>query len=322
MKTIDTTTPIPEIQILLESLNWISNEQLLSTEIPGAGNMNVVMRVITDQRTFILKQSRPFVQKYPTLPAPLDRIDTENHFYKAVKGPKLDQYLPKILAYSPEHYLMMMEDLGQCEDLTSIYANRDMPDSLVENLVQIAQHIHQKEVPANYPKNMELRKLNHQHIFVLPFQENNGFQLDDVQQGLQALSLPYKKDEELKANVAKLGELYLSAGNHLIHGDYYPGSWMHVADKLYVMDVEFSYIGFKEFDLGVMVAHLMLATANYSYLAKVCSAYSDSFDQKLVQQLAGIEILRRLIGLGQLPLERSLEEKDILLKLAREMVIA
>jgi 5-methylthioribose kinase len=37
--------------------------------------------------------------------------------------------------------------------------------------------------------------------------------------------------------------------------------------------------------------------------------------------VAGIEIMRRLIGLAQLPLERNLEEKEYLLKTAREMVL-
>jgi 5-methylthioribose kinase len=34
--------------------------------------------------------------------------------------------------------------------------------------------------------------------FEYPFKEENGFNLDDIQDGLQELALPYKKDVELK----------------------------------------------------------------------------------------------------------------------------
>jgi 5-methylthioribose kinase len=37
--------------------------------------------------------------------------------------------------------------------------------------------------------------------------------------------------------------------------------------------------------------------------------------------VAGIEIIRRLIGLAQLPLQRSIEEKDYLLQHARKMIL-
>jgi 5-methylthioribose kinase len=44
-------------------------------------------------------------------------------------------------------------------------------------------------------------------------------------------------------------------------------------------------------------------------------------DVQLLSQFTGIEILRRLIGLAQLPLERSLEEKERLLELGYELVV-
>jgi 5-methylthioribose kinase len=37
-----------------------------------------------------------------------------------------------------------------------------------------------------------MRKLNYEHIFEYPFREENGFDLDTVQEGLQAVAM-YKK---------------------------------------------------------------------------------------------------------------------------------
>jgi len=320
MKNIDINTPIEEIQKLLESLGWISDEHIAKVTIPGEGNMNVVLRIKTDKRSFILKQSRPFVQKYPDLPAPLERIDVEYQFYKATEKVIAD-HSATIVNYAPDHHLMMIADLGDCEDMVSIYAEKSITEQEVINLVNIAERIHAQSPPNNYPQNLELRQLNHQHIFELPFIMDNGFHLDDIQSGLQELSLPYKRDDQLKSVVNELGEKYLAQGTELIHGDYYPGSWMRANDKIYIIDSEFSFIGFKEFDLGVMVGHLIMTSSNLEYLNLVTDSYISACDGKLVSQIAGVEIMRRLIGLAQLPLERTLNEKADLLSAARKMIL-
>jgi 5-methylthioribose kinase len=45
------------------------------------------------------------------------------------------------------------------------------------------------------------------------------------------------------------------------------------------------------------------------------------FDEKLLNQFVGVEILRRVIGLAQLPLSLSLETKKKLLKEAKGLII-
>ena len=320
MTYIESNSPIAEIQVFLEKLGWIRNESISKIEIPGQGNMNIVLRVYSDQRTFILKQSRPFVQKYPDLAAPVDRIDVEYQFYKLTESTIAD-HSAEVLAYSKEHHLMMLTDLGECEDMVTIYTERTIADVALDKLVDIAYRIHQSTSTDNFPANTSLRELNHQHIFILPFMIDNGFMLDDVQTGLQDVSMEYKRDQSLKSTINRLGDKYLSKGSELIHGDYYPGSWMRSSDQLYVIDSEFSFIGFKEFDLGVMVAHLIMTTSDAVYLDKVIKSYEGNLDQKVVQQIAGTEIMRRLIGLAQLPLERTLKEKKELLKTAKEFIL-
>jgi 5-methylthioribose kinase len=77
----------------------------------------------------------------------------------------------------------------------------------------------QKTVVDDELVNTELRTLNYEHIFY-PFKEENGFNLDDIQDGLQELALPYKRCR-IKENIERLGSLYLSKGKYLLHGDYY-----------------------------------------------------------------------------------------------------
>ncbi len=322
MNLIDLNSTKEGLQQQLKSNGWLYEvETLQSIQKPGDGNMNVVLRIITNKRSFILKQSRPYVAKYQDIGAPLARIDVEYQFYRTVKDPLAQSHFPAILAYDPSHYLLQMEDLGDCRDMTYWYQEREIQQEALDHLIDLLSIIHAQEVPPNYPKNLELRQLNHQHIFVLPFLEDNGFGLDDVQKGLQALSLPYKKDAEVKALVATIGDRYLEEGNTLLHGDYYPGSWMSKKGKVFVIDPEFSFAGFPEFDLGVMAAHAIMATADKKYLKVILREYQGTADASLVSQVAGVEIMRRLIGLAQLPMERSLDEKEYLLRTARQMIL-
>ena len=322
MKYIDIHTDLKVIKEFLLEINFLKeSEEILSVEKPGEGNMNVVLRVKTNQRSFIVKQSRPFVQKYQDIPAPEDRIDVEYQFYKAIESPAVTSHIPKILAYDAKNYLLILEDLGNCEDMSFLYKNRVIETESIQLLVDILSNIHKSDVSETYPENKELRALNHQHIFVLPFAVNNGFSLDTIQDGLEAVSQTYKNDEKLKEQIALVGQRYLSEGTTLLHGDYYPGSWMTKKDEVFVIDPEFSFKGFPEFDLGVMAAHMVMATGNKLLISTVKKAYTLKFDERLFLQITGIEIMRRLIGLAQLPLDRTLDEKKELLEIARLLIV-
>lgn len=319
---INGNTSPESLQKILQEHGWLQDgEEVQNTAKPGEGNMNVVLRTTTNQRSFILKQSRPYVQKYPDIPAPLERIRTEYLFYHSISDPLAKAHFPRLIEYSPTEFLIQMEDLGDCRDMTYWYHEREIRQEPLSELIDILSAIHGQDAPGNYPANMELRLLNHQHIFVLPFAEENGFPLDEVQPGLAKLSLQYKKNKELKEIITSVGSQYLGNGDTLLHGDYYPGSWMNRKNKVYVIDPEFSFMGFPEFDLGVMAAHAIMATSDKKYLRAILREYQGTADEGLVSQVAGTEIMRRLIGLAQLPLTRSLEEKDYLLKSAAQMIL-
>lgn len=321
MNLFDQNTPIATLNIYLsEKLHFLNPQEKIShIKIAGEGNMNVVLRLITNERSFILKQSRPFVNKYPDIAAPVDRIDVEYQFYKQMGN---HAFFPNILNYIAADNILILEDLGDCEDLTSLYQDQIVSTDLMSHLIMGLHHIHSRPVPKQYPKNTSLRELNHQHIFVLPFVKNNSFSLNSVHNGLETLAVPFKKNKILKKKITETGELYLKQGDTLLHGDYYPGSWMKVENKLYIIDPEFSFCGPKEFDVGIMAAHLILATGERQFLNHLFKAYPDYLDQSLVQRFCGIEILRRLIGLAQLPLKRNLEEKQDLLDLAEILIIS
>ena len=146
----DNLTTFLKNKIDFLKLSEIINE----IEIAGEGNMNVVLRIKTNKRSFILKQSRPFVQKYPHLPAPVDRIDVEKKFYDLMDH---NSFFPKILGYLPSDYILLLEDLGKGEDLTSLYITRRITSDLIKEFTLGLYYIHKKKAPIDYPENIELR---------------------------------------------------------------------------------------------------------------------------------------------------------------------
>ena len=107
---INLETPIKDIQSLFFQIGFFNdeNEHILAIEKPGEGNMNVVLRVKTNLRSFIAKQSRPYVQKYQDVAAPVNRIDVEYQFYATATNESITKHTPKILAYNKAHNLSLI----------------------------------------------------------------------------------------------------------------------------------------------------------------------------------------------------------------------
>ncbi|MEM7370952.1 MAG: phosphotransferase [Bacteroidota bacterium] len=310
------------LQNFLLQRKWIAPaEELISASKPGEGNMNYVLRIRTNFRTFIVKQSRDYVEKYPQIPAPRERVVIEGQFYELIQEDELLRaYTPELSYLDEANSLIVLEDLGESTDFSFLYqkSNQIEGDDLKE-IVHFLSVLHNRfntDFVDPSIVNMSMRELNAEHIFNFPFMENNGLNLDDVTPGLQAVAMKYKQDQALKKKVKELSTHYLNDGNTLLHGDYYPGSWLKTLDSVKIIDPEFCFFGPAEFDLSVMLAHMKMAQQSPELIQMVLDRYETpkKFDWTLVKQLEGVEIQRRLIGLAQLPVALDLDEKTALLE--------
>lgn len=298
-----------------------TDETLISLQKAGEGNMNLVFRAKTNQRSFIIKQAKPYVVKYPSIPAPLDRIETEYLFYQAIeKSQFLRKKSPKILHFIAGKHLLLMEDLGEIEDFSLIYKKPIIEELIVIELLAYLSNLHQI-IGVDFPDNLAMRKLNHEHIFQIPFQEGNGINLDKIQPGLKKLARQVQDNQKLKDTVLILGKRYMQNSTTLIHGDFYPGSWMMGKSGLKIIDPEFSFAGDPEFDLGIMAAHLRLAGTAIDSYTLMEQHYTNPLKIDLIKQWEGVEIIRRLIGVAQLPLIISLKAKEVLLNHATQQIL-
>jgi 5-methylthioribose kinase len=312
----------------LSEQGWLaSGEVIMAVGPAGEGNMNCTLRVTTAQRSFILKQSRPWVEKYPHIPAPEHRLLKETAFYQAVADhPQIAGRMPKLLQVDRTNRIACFEDLGGSADFTSIYAD---PNEICEHLPQLCAwlaDLHRISFPHEIKarlENRDMRILNHEHLFHFPLVVDNQFDLDAITAGLQKEADRLKRHTAYVHEVERLGGLYQQNGDCLLHGDYFPGSWLKHGKSFAVIDPEFGFFGRAEYDVGVMIGHLHLAGLEERSIESVWASYGegDGFNHTLALQFAGMEIMRRLIGVAQLPLSADLDRKAELLHVSERLVL-
>lgn len=328
---------LPAINAHVQSLGWIPpGATLANPRSAGEGNMNRTLRFdclnAAAMRSIVLKQAVPFVAKYPDIAAPIERGAAEAAFYHAAQNhPQLEQRLPRLLGTDMANHLLALEDLGSAADLTAAYSHSQLAHKLPEimpTLLRWLGDLHSITPPRL--ANMCMRELNHTHIFDLPLQPNNGLELGE----LQSVARRYAADQALVAQAARLGDIYIGKLPHasrpaLLHGDFYPGSWLGSPDNpasINVIDPEFAFVGPAEFDVGVCLAHLQFAGMSLDEAMHVIEHYpgQTGFDSALARGFAGIEIIRRLLGVAQLPLapDTSLATKLDWVETGRELVLA
>ena len=296
----------------------------------GGGNMNCVVRAHLDRDagTLVVKQARPWVERYPSIAAPPERARAEARYLGLVGHvDALAAAGPTLLHHDGGDHILVLADLGPAPDLASLYAAPDrwrrplaggtaLLDALTRYLATLHGHF-ARHPPARPVANVAMRALNHEHVFDLPFRRGNGLDLDGYAPGLAA-AFAEVNDDALRARAAELGEVYLRVGaaGTLLHGDFYPGSFVLAAapdggEAVAVIDPEFCFTGPPEWDVGVLVAHLHLSGRG-DLVDEALAAYGRPLDADLWRGFAGVEILRRVAGVAQLPLGGTADRARLL----------
>jgi len=281
----------------------------------GEGNMNLVLRVKTNRQSLIVKQARPWVEKYPGIAAPDERILSEIEFYRCISETgDVRAAMPSILASSAEQRIMVMEDFGTAGDYSALYdAKTDAAEvnTVFRQAIDWVTRLHELAPKGEHGIGcVGLLELNHKHIFSVPLYDPPEIDLDQVCSGLTEASRSLCADDFVATRMEELGEVYLKGGGPLLHGDYYPGSWLKTESGFRVIDPEFCFCGPREYDLGIIAAHWIFCGNDPSdaTIDLVCADISE-ISRSLVYGFAGAELIRRLIGVGQLPLDADLAQR-------------
>ncbi|MBI1840733.1 MAG: phosphotransferase [Verrucomicrobia bacterium] len=306
-----------------------TEEKVLTASQAGEENMSCVARVKTSRRSLIVKQSRPWVENHPQLDAPWDRSLREAEFYAAVAGIKgVADRMPAMLAVDGASRLLVLEDLGEASTLIDGPLGRVVPTTEADELADFLSALHHaflEKPPATRIVNREMREWNAGHVFRIPYQDGHRQDLDAIQPGLAAATASIRGDVALREAALRLErEVYLADGSSLLHGNFVPGSLLRTKKGLRVIDPEFGFMGRAEFDVGVCLAHFVLSSQSSILAERFLNRYKPVPDHSgdLVRGIAGVEIIRRLLGYAQLPLRAELERKMRWLHLARVWVLS
>lgn len=273
-RPLDTTSVIEYVRQRPE-LNGIfhGDEPLNAIEV-GDGNLNLVFKVTAaadSQRTVVVKQALPYVRLVgESWPLSTDRARIEAQSL-AVENRLVPQHTPHLYYYDPDMYLMVMQNLNDhiimrqgliqgiqyphFADHIGLFMAKTL--GLTSDLV--LDYRTKKEEVARFI-NPELCKISEDLIFTEPYrkEERNGYHAE-----LEPQVVALQADEALRAEVAELKEKFMTQAQALLHGDLHTGSLMVNQRDTYVIDSEFAFYGPIGFDVGAIIANLLLSYASH-----------------------------------------------------------
>jgi 5-methylthioribose kinase len=255
---------VPELAAALpgESRSWTITEV-------GDGNLNLVFIVKGARGGVAVKQALPYVRLVgESWPLPLSRAHYE--YLALEKQAELAPGLvPALLHHNDTLALTVMELLEPhiimrkgliagtqypsfVEDITTFMARTLFFSS--DLAISAAA---KKEGIAAFAGNHALCKITEDLIFTDPYRE--AAQNRWTQPYLDETAAAFRADPDLHVAISRLKLKFMASPEALIHGDLHTGSIMVTGSDTRVIDPEFAFYGPMGFDIGAVLANLLMA---------------------------------------------------------------
>jgi 5-methylthioribose kinase len=235
----------------------------------GDGNLNLVFIVKGPAGAVIVKQALPYVRLVgDSWPLPLDRSFFESQAL-LTEDECAPGVVPKVILFDKAQALVVMEYLTPHIIMRNGLIGGVKYPRFVETLAEFMAETlfktsdlylsagEKKRRIALFCGNTELCKITEDLVFTDPYRDAKlnhwtSPQLDD-------LALKIRSDGPLKAAAQAMKLKFLSSAEALVHGDLHSGSIMATASDIRVIDPEFAFFGPMGFDVGALIANLILA---------------------------------------------------------------
>jgi 5-methylthioribose kinase len=291
----------------------------ISCEEFGDGNLNFVFKAVGPRATLIVKQALPFVRCVPDEGWPLtaDRAYFE-HEALIEQSKRCPEHVPEVYLFDRPNALIVMRYIQPPhiilrKALIAREKYEPMADHLSTFLAQTLFHTSalalsgsaMRERISKWSMNHPMCALTEQVVFTEPYYaaSNNHWTAPQLDADAAAL----RTDAELILAVSELKASFLGSAQALIHGDLHTGSVMVPSPALssgagsdssadasdtstFVIDPEFGFYGPIGFDVGAVVANLLLSYCSqrgHGDAGGNCAAYEDWILAQLAALLDG-----------------------------------
>ena len=253
---------------LSKTLPDFANDNCTVEEI-GDGNINYVFRVTdkNNQRRLIVKQADKLLRSSGR-PLDIKRAVREGRALERLNE-VVPNYTPKIYAVDEEMAIIIMEDISEYRNLRHVLSERQQLPQLANDLSEflavsllsstdLVMEASQKQLEQAFYSNVEMREISEDLVFTEPY--NNQKQRNQIFLGNEDFVQKHLYEHEaLIMEVASLRYHFMNHGQALLHGDLHSGSIFVSQNGLKVIDPEFAFYGPAGYDIGNVVAHLLLA---------------------------------------------------------------
>jgi 5-methylthioribose kinase len=255
---------VPDLKALLggEAASWSITEV-------GDGNLNLVFIVKGGRSGVAVKQALPYVRLVgESWPLPLSRAHYE-YLALSRQAQLAPGLVPALLHHDEALALTVMELLephiimrkgmvagtqypGFASDITTFMARTLF---FTSDLALSAAD--KKEAIADFAGNHALCKITEDLIFTDPYRV--AVQNHWTVPYLNTLAASLRADLELHVAISRLKLKFMASPEALIHGDLHTGSVMVTEGQTRVIDPEFAFYGPMGFDVGAVLANLLMA---------------------------------------------------------------
>ncbi len=316
-------TDINDTQFLKDYLKDKLSIHVEAVENAGEGNMNSTLRVYYKNqdnisKSIIVKQSYYYIAQFKSLNAPAERIHIEATFYEY----EVKNYLPKLIFFDEKLNIIIMEDLGQAQDLSYLYQDGELTENQISEIADFLVTMHSISKIKPLPNRLMV-DFHKDYLFRFPFNHFLDDMIEKENKEMFDATRVILADNSFQQKIRLLEEKYLNDETSLLHGDFHLGSILKLGDSIKVIDAEFAFFGPKEWDLGVLIAHLALTPKANANINQVLKAYQSSLtiNEESLAGFTSVEILRRFLGYSKPSTAITNEMKIKLASLAHNMII-
>ncbi|WP_017775878.1 S-methyl-5-thioribose kinase [Paraburkholderia kururiensis] len=268
----------------------------------GDGNLNYVYfatNARAPERSVVVKQAPPFLRLVgKTWPLTRHRMEREVAALRRF-GALCPAHVPRVYHADSELFLVVMQRLS---------SHRILRQGLMDGVVypRLAGHLSTylahtlfygsdlylasdvKKQAVSAAVNTELCRITEDLVFTWPFEDHpsNVYSPAFARAEIERLW----QSPALRVEVGEMKWSFMNDAETLLHGDLHTGSIMVNEDETYVIDPEFAFYGPMGFDIGAVLANLLLAWFSRAWHDRHAEPSGDapSYGDWLLAQAAAI----------------------------------